>query len=136
MKLDHGRRFLVAAGAYNAAWGIAAIGAPARISRAVGFPASGDGMGWRAAGVVVLAYAPAYLWAAARPREARPILATALFGKSIGAVGWFAGLASGRFSRRTVVLPLLNDLIWLPGLVRLLRRAESGSTPPSRRQAR
>jgi hypothetical protein len=136
MRPGHERWFLVAAGAYNASWGLAAIVAPARIARTVGFPASGDGMGWRAAGVVVLAFAPAYLWAAAHPREAKPIVATALFGKAIGAAGWFAGLASGRFSRRSVVLPLLNDLIWLPGLVQALRRAESGSTPPSHQRGR
>ncbi len=120
-----GRRasaFLLAAAAYNAAWGIAAVVAPKRLAQVVGFPASGDGMGWRAAGVVVLAYAPAYLWAAANPRDARPILATAVLGKSMGAVGWAVGLATGRVRRRTVVLPLLNDLLWLPGLLALLRR--------------
>ena len=114
---------LLAAAAYNAIWGAVAIVAPNRLARAVGFSADGDGMGWRAAGVVVLAYAPAYLWAAANPRAAKPIVALAVFGKAIGAVGWFAGLATGRFRKATIVLPLLNDLIWLPGLVRLLRRA-------------
>jgi hypothetical protein len=130
------RSFLTAAGLYNAAWGVAAIVAPRRLARFVGFDDPGDGMGWRAAGVVVLAYAPAYLWAASHLGEARPILATAIFGKSIGALGWFAGVASGRFRRRTVVLPLLNDLMWLPGLLQLVRRAGSRSTPRGRRRRR
>lgn len=116
-------RLLVAAAAYNAAWGIAAILAPRRLARTVGYSPDGDGMGWRAAGVVILAYAPAYLWAAARPKAARPIVATAVLGKSIGALGWLAGLATGRYRRETIVLPLLNDLVWLPGMLRILARA-------------
>ena len=54
-------RLLGLAAVYNAAWGLIAIAAPARLARALGFDPGGDGMGWRAAGVVVLAYAPAYL---------------------------------------------------------------------------
>jgi hypothetical protein len=86
----------VAAAAYNAAWGLAAIVVPGKLARAFGFADEGAATGWRATGVMVLAYAPAYAWAAAHPREARPILATAAFGKSIGAVGWVAGLMTGR----------------------------------------
>ncbi len=115
-------RFLAAAAAYNAVWGVSAILAPRYLARAIGFGDAGDGMGWRAAGVVILAYAPAYLWASSHPRQARPILATAVFGKSIGAFGWILGLVTGRFPRRTALLPLLNDVIWLPGLLRLLRQ--------------
>jgi hypothetical protein len=113
-------RLLKAAAAYNAVWGAVAIVAPRHVGRAVGFPDAGDGMGWRAAGVVVLAYAPAYLWAARDPAVARPIVATAILGKSIGALGWIAGFLSGRFPSRTLLLPLLNDVLWLPGLIRLL----------------
>jgi hypothetical protein len=131
-----GATFLAAAFAYNAAWGVAAILWPRRLARFVGFGSEGDAMGWRAAGVMVLAYAPAYLWAAAHPRAARPILATALFGKSVGGLGWIAGLATGRFPLRTAPLPLLNDLIWLPGLIALVRRTESRSIPPSPRRGR
>jgi len=123
-------RYLVAAAAYNAVWGAVAIVAPQRLARAVGASSEGDGMGWRAAGVVVLAYAPAYVWASRHPGSAMPILATAFLGKSIGAVGWLAGLATGRFRRRTIVLPLLNDAIWLPGLAGLLRRARARPERP------
>jgi hypothetical protein len=112
---------LVAAAAYNTAWGAAAVLAPNRLARLLGFTATGDGMGWRAAGVVLLAYAPAYLWAADHPREARPILATAVIGKAIGGAGWIAGALSGRFPVRTLLLPAFNDFVWLPGLLHLLR---------------
>lgn len=115
------RRLLVAAAAYNALWGAAAIVAPTRLARLLGFSPDGDGMGWRAAGVVVLAYAPAYLWAADHPREARPILATAVIGKALGGAGWIAGGLTGRFPVRTLLLPAFNDFVWLPGLLRLLR---------------
>ena len=129
-------QFLKCAAIYNAVWGVVAIVTPKRLGRWLGFPATGDGMGWRAAGVVVLAFSPAYLWASAHLPEARPILATAMFGKTIGAVGWIAGLATGRFPLRTAPLPLLNDLVWLPGLWRLLRTAGSRSIPPSPRRGR
>jgi hypothetical protein len=129
-------RLLLAAGVYNAAWGIAAMGAPTRLARFIGFGEAGDGMGWRAAGVVVLAYAPAYLWASAHPRAARPIIATAMFGKAIGTLGWIVGLATGRFRRRTIVLPLLNDIVWLPGLARLLMAEGSHAAPRARMQIR
>jgi hypothetical protein len=35
--------------------GVAAILAPTRLARLLGFSPDGDGMGWRAAGVVLLA---------------------------------------------------------------------------------
>jgi len=113
--------FLVAAAAYNVSWGLAAIAAPQRLARTLGFIDSGDGMGWRAAGVVVLAYAPAYLWASNYPNEARPILATALLGKVIGVAGWVVGVVTRRFGWRTGLLPVMNDAIWLPGLINVMR---------------
>jgi len=115
------RRLLRAAAAYNALWGAAAVIAPNRLARLLGFSSTGDGMGWRAAGVVLLAYAPAYLWAADHRREARPVLMTAILGKAIGGAGWIVGALTGRFPIRTLVLPALNDFVWLPGLLRLLR---------------
>jgi hypothetical protein len=119
---EPGRAVLLAAAAYNALWGLTAIAVPRRLARIVGFDDSGDGTGWRAAGVVILAYAPAYVWAARDSTVAPPIVATAILGKSIGALGWLAGLATGRFPRRTLLLPLFNDIVWLPGLARLLAR--------------
>ena len=114
------RRILRLAAIYNAAWGAVAILAPNRLARLLGFSAVGDGMGWRAAGVVVLAYAPAYVWAARDRRLARPIVATAVLGKSLGTLGWMAGFLTGQFRPRTIVLPFINDIVWLPGLARLL----------------
>ena len=109
------------AAAYNLTWGTTTIISPRRLARVLGFDDAGDGMGWRAAGVVVLAYAPAYFWAADHRREARPVIATATFGKVLGVVGWLVGFVSGRFGPRTIFLPALNDLVWLPGLLRMLR---------------
>jgi hypothetical protein len=119
-----GRRLLEAAATYNAAWGAIAVVAPNALARLLGFSSDGDGMGWRAAGVVLLAYAPAYLWAADHPREARPVLATAVFGKAIGGTGWVLGALTGRFPIRTLILPVFNDFVWLPGLIRLLAARE------------
>ena len=113
---------LTAAAAYNAVWGAIAVLAPRRLARFLGFDGHGETIGWRATGVMVLAYAPAYVWAARHPEAARPIVATAFFGKSLGAAGWLAGWLIGRFRTRTAVLTLLNDAIWLPGLAAILRR--------------
>jgi hypothetical protein len=115
------KRFMPLAATYNVVWGIAAIAAPNQLARFLGFDGAGDGMGWRATGVMVLAYAPAYLWAANHPRDAKPILATAVFGKALGLVGWLVGAATGRFGPRTVVLTAFNDAIWIPGLLGALR---------------
>lgn len=112
---------LVAAAAYNAVWGAIAVLAPRRLARLLGFDGRGETIAWRATGVMVLAYAPAYLWAARHPEAARPIVATALFGKSLGAAGWLVGWLAGRFRTRTAVLTLLNDAIWLPSLTAMLR---------------
>jgi hypothetical protein len=112
---------LVAAAAYNAIWGLVAIVAPRRLARLLGFDGRGETIGWRATGVMVLAYAPAYVWAAHHPEASRPIVATAIFGKSLGAAGWLAGWLTRRFPTRTAVLTLLNDAIWLPGLASVYR---------------
>ena len=116
---------LVAAAAYNAVWGAIAVFAPRGLARFMGFDGRGETIGWRATGVMVLAYSPAYVWAARHPEAARPIVATALFGKSLGAVGWLAGWMTGRFRTRTALLTLLNDAIWLPGLASIIRARSS-----------
>jgi hypothetical protein len=115
------RRLLLAAAAYNAIWGTLAIVAPSRLARVLGFDGRGETIAWRATGVMVLAYAPAYVWAARHHDAERPIVATALLGKSLGAGGWLAGWLTGRFPTRTAVLTLFNDAIWLPGFASLVR---------------
>jgi hypothetical protein len=114
---------LVAAAFYNGIWGLLAIAAPRRLARILDFDGRGDMIGWRATGVMVLAYAPAYVWAAHHPESAHPIVATALFGKSLGAAGWLAGWVTRRFTTRTAVLTLLNDAIWLPSLAKMCVRS-------------
>ena len=119
----HGHRaiVLIAAAVYNAVWGAAAVVMSRSLARFLGFDGQGETIGWRATGVMVLAYAPAYVWAARHPGSARPIVATAVFGKSLGAAGWLAGWVTGRFRTRTAFLTLLNDAVWLPGLTAILR---------------
>ena len=122
LAVRHRSSLLLAAAAYNAIWGVVAIGAPRRLARVLGFDGRGETIGWRATGVMVLAYAPAYVWAANHPKGGRPIVATALFGKTIGALGWLGGWLTGRFATRTALLTLFNDAIWLPAFAVMLRR--------------
>ena len=124
------RNLLVSAAAYNAIWGLVAIVAPRRLARVLGFDGGGETIGWRATGVMVVAYAPAYVWAARHPEAGRPIIATALLGKSLGAAGWLAGWLTGRFRTRTAVLTLLNDAVWLPSLASMLIRSRDCQPRP------
>jgi hypothetical protein len=114
-----GSRWLRAAAVYNAAWGALAMIAPELLTRMLGLKAGSDATGWRAAGVTVAAFAPAYWWAAANPARARPLLRTALLGKALGVGACLAGIAAGRIPRAAMVVVLFNDAIWLPTLARL-----------------
>jgi hypothetical protein len=115
-------RWLRAAAVYNAVWGGLAMMAPHRLTRMLGLgdgSGASDATGWRAAGVTVAAFAPAYWWAAANPHKARSLVATALLGRSLGLGSCLVGIAAGRIPRAAAVVVLFNDALWLPALVRL-----------------
>jgi hypothetical protein len=112
-------RWLRAAAVYNGAWGTLAMIAPDRLTRMLGLNAGSDATGWRAAGVTVAAFAPAYWWAAGNPARARPILRTALLGKALGVGACLAGVAVGKVPRGAMVVALFNDAVWLPAFARL-----------------
>lgn len=112
-------RWLRAAAVYNAIWGALAMIAPHRLTRVLGLGTVSDATGWRAAGVLVAAFAPAYWWAAANPERARPLLGTALLGKALGLGSCLAGIAAGVLPRAALLVVLLNDAVWLPAFVLL-----------------
>jgi Domain of unknown function (DUF4166) len=115
-------RWLRAAAVYNAVWGGLAMMAPHRLIRTFGLGGGSDASdptGWRAAGVTVAAFAPAYWWSAANPGKAQPLVATALLGKSLGLGSCLAGIAVGRIPRATAFVVLFNDALWLPALMRI-----------------
>jgi len=112
-------RWLRAAAVYNVVWGGLAMIAPDRLTRMLGLGDASDATGWRAAGVTVAAFAPAYWWAASNPARARPLVRTALLGKALGLGSCLAGIAAGRIPRAAVVVVLFNDALWLPAFVRL-----------------
>src|SRR3954467_14754759 len=70
--------------------------------------------GWRAAGVVVLAYAPGYWWAARDPAGRAHFVAVGLLGKTLGPVAFAAGALVGSASPWLGLVVLTNDVVWWP----------------------
>jgi hypothetical protein len=115
-------RWLRAAAVYNVVWGALAMIAPHRLTRMLGLRDGcdpSDATGWRAAGVTVAAYAPAYWWAAANPAQARPLVRTALLGKALGLGSCLVGIVAGRIPRAAAIVVMFNDALWLPAFARL-----------------
>jgi hypothetical protein len=106
--------WLRAAAIYNVIWGGLAMIAPHRLTRLLGLGETLDPTGWRAAGVTVAAFAPAYWWAASNPVRARPLVGTAVLGKAVGLASCLAGIATGRVPRAALLMVLFNDAVWLP----------------------
>jgi hypothetical protein len=108
-------RWLYAAAAYNLAWGAGAM-------------AFAGPLEWKVVGLLVLAYAPAYWWAAHDPVGHGHLVAVGLFGKVLGLLAFSAGAASGCVPLGLGFVVLANDLLWLPAFAGVVRLAahESG----------
>lgn len=130
------RPWLLLAAIYNATWGSAMVIAPKRILAALGVNAQST-TPWRAIGLMVLAYAPAYAWAARRLELARLVVTIAVLGKVGGIVGFLGARQTGNLPTRFGLTILTNDAIWLIPFVGfllvphggiLLGRSRRGST--------
>src|SRR5262245_42586796 len=67
---------------------------------------------WQCIAMMVGVYAPAYAYAALRPRSARPLVAVALLGKLLGPLGWLSAVRAGEMSVATFPLVAMNDIAW------------------------
>jgi hypothetical protein len=113
---DRVRPWLRAASLYNLVWGAGALLAPV-------------GLGWKATGIVLLAYAAGYRWAARDPLRDVHLVAVALLGKTLGPIAFLLGLAAGAVAPPYGLLILANDVVWWPAFFRFVRaaaRAEGG----------
>jgi hypothetical protein len=101
------RRWLYAAAAYNALWGIGVV-------------VFAGAVAWKCVGMLVACYAPGYWLAARRPLP--ELVAVGLLGKVVGPIGFVWAAATGRLALQFGFTILTNDLIWWPAFVRYLRR--------------
>ena len=109
-RLRRYRGWLVAAALYNACWGSAvALGA--------------GSVAWKAIGMLVLAYAPGYWWAARDPERRAHFVAVGLLGKLLGPLGFAWAAATGRLPAWFVLVILTNDVLWWPAFAGFLRAA-------------
>jgi hypothetical protein len=104
------RAWLFAAAIYNACWGGA-------VALAAGSAA------WKAVGMLVLVYAPAYWWAARDPERHAHLVAIGLLGKTLGVLGFAWAAATGRLPLVFGLVTLTNDLLWIPAFTAFVARA-------------
>jgi hypothetical protein len=104
------RTWLYAAALYNACWG----GAVSLLATPVA---------WKAIGMFVLVFAPAYWWAARDPERHAHLVAVGLLGKVLGTVGFVWAAGTGRLAPEFGLVVLANDVIWWPAFAALVRSA-------------
>jgi hypothetical protein len=106
------RAFLWSAALYNAAWMVFFLVAPERV-----FRRQPPGLGLLA--VMVGALGVCFAVNAVRVRK--PLLAVCIVAKLCGPLVFVAMVLLGCFEWSQAWLPLVNDLIWIPGLVGIYR---------------
>ena len=110
------RNVLLAAAAYNLAWGAWVILFPLQIFRLAGVDVDGGPhfwpQLWQCVGMVVGVYGIGYAIAAFDPLRHWPIVLVGLLGKILGPIGFLAALLDGTFPLRFGLTIVTNDLIW------------------------
>lgn len=130
-ELDRYRPWLYAAAAYNLVWGLAAIALPRPMLAVLGVEATQVVL-WQVIGMFVLVYAPGYWCAARHPERHAHLVAIALAGKTLGAIGFAAAAATGALPLSFGLTVVTNDLVWLLPFGRFLQasaRAAGGWHP-------
>lgn len=108
------RRWLLAAGIYNLAWGAFVVLLPDALFRAVGMePLAGPGRGiWQCLGMVIGVYGIGYLAASRDPIRHWPIVLVGLLGKIFGPIGFVWTASRGEIPWGFGATILTNDLVW------------------------
>jgi hypothetical protein len=117
-------RWLRVAAVYNAAWGAIMIVSPDALLGLLLGGAPRELLAWRAVGMMVLVYAPAYWWAAGHTRRGRPLVAVGALGKTLGAAGFLWLALGGAVPWQFGWTVLANDVIWLPAFFAFLLTCE------------
>jgi len=119
------RRWLLAAGLYNLAWGAFVVLLPDALFRIVGMePLAGPGRGiWQCLGMVIGVYGIGYLCASRDPLRHWPIVMVGLMGKVFGPIGFALALAQDALPLSMGKTLLTNDLVWWIPFALILRDA-------------
>jgi small multidrug resistance pump len=115
------RPWFYAAAIYNFVWGAANILFPRFFFGLIGMPEPNYLALWQVVGMFVLAYAPAYWWAARYPARHRHLIVIGLLGKILGPVGFVWSVGSGQLPLAFGWTLLTNDLLWWPAFGLYLR---------------
>ena len=127
VSLQRYRPWFYAAAAYNLAWGLVVIVWPVSFFRLIGMPLANEIASWQALGMMVLVYAPAYLWVARDPMRHRHLVVIALLGKLLGPLGFLWALHGHTLPLLFGLTILTNDCLWWPAFTTFLIRAARGS---------
>lgn len=124
---------LLAAAAYNLAWGALVVLFPLAPFRWAGLPPPNYVPIWQCLGMVVGVYGVGYAIAARDPLRHWPIVFVGLLGKLLGPVGMAYYVASGELPSASAWLCVTNDLIWwVPFGLILYKTREPGPQPERR----
>jgi hypothetical protein len=103
---------LIAAGAYNLAWGALTVLFPDWLFSLTGMERPNYPFIWQCVGMIVGVYGIGYLAAARDPARHWPIVLVGLLGKIFGPVGYVMGVVQGTVPAAFGVTIPTNDLIW------------------------
>jgi hypothetical protein len=103
---------LLAAGLYNIAFGLWAIGWPHLWFDWSGIARPGYPQIWQAVGMIVGVYGIGYLIAASNPIRHWPLVLIGLIGKLLGPFGYAKAIMEGTLPLSASWIILTNDLIW------------------------
>lgn len=126
------RRWLVAAGLYNIAWGAAMVIAPIWTFRALGVLPSNTELWpqlWACIGMIVGVYGLGYIIASRDPARHWPIVLVGLLGKILGPIGFVDAAMRGQLPWSMGVTILTNDLVWWIPFSMILWHAARAAQP-------
>jgi hypothetical protein len=115
------RPWFYAAAIYNFVWGAVNVLFPRFFFGLIGMAEPNYLPLWQVVGMFVLAYAPAYWWAARFPARHRHLIVIGLLGKILGPIGFVWSVGSGQLPLAFGWTILTNDLLWWPAFGLYLR---------------
>jgi small multidrug resistance pump len=114
---------LLAAAAYNLAWGALVVAFPQELFRRLGMPEPNYPQIWQCVGMIVGVYGVGYAIAAFDPARHWPIVLVGLLGKLLGPVGFLDAAWRGELPWLFGLVNVTNDLIWLVPFALILAHA-------------